>query len=85
MDDAPTLNPDNRFVDYYSDQLSNDGTVVIDAVNGFESIDADKDGTADNHFLHQFINCYCGLYRLDFRGGDCQFRWNFQYRNNCSY
>ena len=22
VDDAPTLNPDNRFVDYYSDQLS---------------------------------------------------------------
>ena len=46
VDDAPTLNPDNRFVDYVSDQLLNDGTVVIDARGGFESIDADKEGTA---------------------------------------
>ena len=64
VDDAPTLNPDNRFVDYYSDQLSNDGTVVINTVNGFESIDADKDGTAITISFTNLSNAAAGYIDL---------------------
>ncbi|MDC1517610.1 DUF1565 domain-containing protein, partial [Cyclobacteriaceae bacterium] len=44
VDDAPALNPDNRFVDYYSDQLSANTDVLIDCVNGFEDVDDDGYG-----------------------------------------
>ncbi|MDC6483653.1 FG-GAP-like repeat-containing protein [Cyclobacteriaceae bacterium] len=44
VDDAPTLNPDNRFVDYYSNQLSANTNVLIDCVNGFEDVDDDGYG-----------------------------------------
>jgi hypothetical protein len=44
VDDAPALNPDNRFVDYYSNQLSANTDVLIDCVNGFEDVDDDGYG-----------------------------------------
>ena len=42
VDDAPALNPDNRFIDYYSNQLTANKNILIDCVNGF--VDVDDDG-----------------------------------------
>ena len=44
VDDAPALSPDNRFVDYYSNQLTANKNILIDCVNGFEDVDDDGYG-----------------------------------------
>ena len=46
VDDPPALNPDNRFADYYSDQLSANKNILIDCVNGFVDVDDDGYGLA---------------------------------------
>jgi len=46
VDDAPALNPDNRFVDYYDNQLTANKDILIDCVNGFVDVDDDGYGLA---------------------------------------
>jgi len=46
VDDAPALNPDNRFVDYYDNQLTANKNILIDCVNGFVDVDDDGYGLA---------------------------------------
>ncbi len=46
VDDAPALNPDNRFADYYSNQLTANKNILIDCVNGFVDVDDDGYGLA---------------------------------------
>ena len=46
VDDAPALNPDNRFADYYSNQLTANKDILIDCVNGFVDVDDDGYGLA---------------------------------------
>ena len=63
VDDAPALNPDNRFVDYYSNQLTANKNILIDCVNGF--VDVDDDGYGLTITFTNLSNATAGYTDLD--------------------
>ena len=67
VDDAPALNPDNRFADYYSNQLTANKNILIDCVNGF--VDVDDDGYGLAITFTNLSNVSCWIYRFRYLYG----------------